>query len=118
MMVKCKFVPFLCIMYRLKIFETGLLLLCMVAIHSLSFATVTSISHFTGTVSFFDGKKVIADGREYQIIEGCVYFKHTRRNNAFFEDKASSREVRSGDSVILHINGNIVDKVIIEEWKQ
>lgn len=78
----------------------------------------TSVSYFTGRVSFFDGKKVVADGKEYLVIEKCAYLKHTKRNNAYFEDMASSNEVRGGDSVVLHINGNVVDKIIIEEWKR
>lgn len=79
---------------------------------------VTSVSFFTGRVSLFDGKKVVADGMEYQIIDKCAYLKHTKRGNAYFEDKSSPNEVRDGDSVILHINGNVVDKIIIEEWKR
>ncbi len=78
----------------------------------------TSVSYFTGRVSFFDGKKVVVDGMEYLVIEKCKYLKHMKRNNAYFEDKANPNEVRGGDSVVIHINGNVVDKIIIEEWKR
>jgi hypothetical protein len=87
-------------------------------IFSIAGIAATSVSYFTGRVSFFDGKKVVADGMEFTVIERCAYLKHSKRNNAYFEDKAGSGEVRGGDSVILHINGNVVDKIIIEEWKR
>lgn len=78
---------------------------------------VTSVSHFTGAVSFFDRSKIVVDNIEFRVIEKCVYLKHTKKNNAYFEDKATPNDVRNGRSVILHINGNVVDKIIIEEWK-
>jgi len=81
-------------------------------------AADSSVYYFTGRVSFFDGMKVVADGKEYRVIDKCIYRKHTKRNNAYFEDKASPNEVRGGDSVVLHVNGNVVDKIIIEEWKR
>jgi len=81
-------------------------------------AADSSVYYFTGRVSFFDGLKVVADGKEYRVIDKCIYRKHTKRNNAYFEDKAGPNEVRGGDSVVLHVNGNVVDKIIIEEWKR
>lgn len=81
-------------------------------------AADSSVYYYTGRVSFFDGTRVVADGKEYRVIDKCIYRKHTKRNKAYFEDKADPNEVRGGDSVVLHVNGNVVDKIIIEEWKR
>lgn len=96
----------------------GIIIFIIALISPVVVEATTSLSFFTGTVSFFDRKRVVVSGMEYQIIEKCEYLKHTKRNNAYFEDKASPNDVGVGRSVILHINGNVVDKIIIEEWKQ
>lgn len=81
-------------------------------------AASQAVYYFTGRVSSFDSKRIVADGKEFLILDRCVYLKHTRHNKAMFEDKARPGDLRTGDSVVLHVNGTVVDKIIIEEWKR
>ncbi|HBA71394.1 MAG: hypothetical protein A2X82_14280 [Geobacteraceae bacterium GWC2_55_20] len=105
-------------MIRVKTHFAAVVLICALLMPLAVCAADSSVYYFTGRVSFFDGIKVVADGKEYRVIDKCIYRKHTKQNNAYFEDKAGPNEVRGGDSVVLHVNGNVVDKIIIEEWKR
>lgn len=81
-------------------------------------AFASAVYHVTGRVEGFEGQRIVLAGREYKVAKECRFERHFKRNNAFFVDKADSRDVRNGSSVILHINGTVVDQIMIEEWKQ
>lgn len=81
-------------------------------------ALASAVYHFTGRVSLFDGKTIRVEGKEFSVKSRAVFLKHSLRNGAFFEEKIRSSDVRTGDSVVLHIDGTIVDKIIVEEWKR
>lgn len=99
---------------------TGILLiLCLVLVIPLpAWSAVTSVYYYNGRVYSFDGKSITVGNRSYLLAKGCKYLLNYRRNKAFYEEKSSPGTVRIGDSVTVHINGNVVDEIMVEEWKR
>ena len=81
-------------------------------------AVDSAVYHVTGRVGFFDGDKITLDQRSYYVSKNCRFEKHTRKNGVFLSDPAKARDVYAGVSVVAHINGTVVDQILIEEWKR
>lgn len=77
-----------------------------------------AVYYYTGRVSSFSDNTIALENNRYLIKHNAVYLKHVKRKDAFYEEKSRASQLRIGDSVVLHVNGTIVDKVIIEEWKR
>ena len=96
----------------------GLLIFGALLLGGVAQATVSNVFHHSGQVTSVDEQKISIDGRLLYVVPHCVYERHTRRNGAYFVDKASPRNLHVGSNVTVRINGTVVDKIMIEEWKR
>ena len=102
----------------MRLTKITLLLFILLTFVVPSWSMDSAVYYFTGRVYSFDEKNITVGDKTFLLAKICSYLRHYRKNNAYFEDRASARDLRNGDSVTLHINGNVVDKIIVEEWKR
>ncbi len=70
-------------------------------------------------INFSDTTIKIDTAKEvFYIVKTTKVLKHTKVGSSIYEKKAQLKELKIGDSVTLKISGNIVDEVIIEEYKR
>lgn len=72
----------------------------------------------TGTVESISGQQLQFGGATLFVIEKCKYVAVEKRNGAYYENPATKNDVRAGDSVMIRMNGNVVDQIHIERWKR
>lgn len=71
-----------------------------------------------GKVTAVDSAYIVLNGVTYQFALTHKVVVQTERNGAYFEDNGSLRDIREGSSVTVHVNGNVVDHVTVERWRQ
>lgn len=76
------------------------------------------VYYYNGRVNSIDSVSIQVDSKDYLLAMKCVFIKQIKRNKAYFEDRVLARDLRTGDNVSMRINGNVVDQIIIEEWKR
>ncbi len=95
-----------------------LLLVVMMVFGGSAVAADSAMYHFSGRVVAFEDQKITVDQRQFYVAPRCSFERHSKRNGAFFVDKASARNVYVGNNVTVRVNGTIVDQIMIEEWKR
>jgi len=76
--------------------------------------------YINGKVIAFSNNVIKIDSvKEPLYISGTARIvKHVKKQDSFYEERASLREINTGKSVTLKVTGNIVSEVIIEEYKK
>lgn len=101
--------------YTLRLMLLSMLILLFVGAQ---FTGAAAVYYLNGRVDSFDGQSIIISGSRFLVKEKAAYFRHVSRAGSLFEEKARKSDVRIGNAVIIHVDGTIVDKIIIEEWKR
>lgn len=70
-------------------------------------------------INFSDTTIKIDTAKEvFYIVKTTKVLKHIKVGSSIYEEKASLKELKTGYSVTLKIKNNIVDEIIIEEYKR
>ncbi|MCS7232376.1 MAG: hypothetical protein RMJ67_09625 [Elusimicrobiota bacterium] len=62
--------------------------------------------------------KIDSAKEPFYIVKDVKVLKHVKKGSSIYEEKALLKELQPGNSVTLKVTGNIVNEIIIEEYKK
>jgi hypothetical protein len=79
-----------------------------------------------GTTHFYTGgivqeitqSEIWVGANRYTLAPSLRVIDINKRNNAYYEDRSSLYQVRSGQPVRVKVEGSTVYEILIERWKQ